>query len=34
MTRDTISLSEVMNVKHGFAFKSDFYADSGEYNSY
>ena len=30
MKWDNIQLGEVMDVKHGFAFKSDFFADTGE----
>lgn len=31
MKWDTIQLGEVMDVKHGYAFKSKFFADAGEY---
>jgi type I restriction enzyme, S subunit len=31
MKWDTIRLGEVMDVKHGFAFKSEFFSDSGDY---
>lgn len=31
MKWDRIRLGEVMDVKHGYAFKSEFFADSGEY---
>lgn len=31
MRWDTIQLGDVMDVKHGYAFKSEFFADSGEY---
>ena len=30
MRWDSIQLGEVMDVKHGFAFKSEYFADSGE----
>ena len=31
MKWDSVQLGEVMDVKHGFAFKGEFFADSGEY---
>jgi type I restriction enzyme, S subunit len=30
LTWDTIHLGDVINVKHGFAFKSAYFADAGE----
>ena len=31
MKWDVIQLGKVIDVKHGYAFKSQFFADSGEY---